>query len=263
MDFSENLKTIRLGRGMTQKSLGQSIGVTPVTIGNWERGARQPSFDTLIQLANILGTSTDELLGRPLATTESALDIAISALSKKYRALDAHGRNLVDTICAMEYERINQDAKIIKLPLNRSEQRISRNRYIPRYLSPPAAGFGTPLEGEDFEMIRVDDSVPGDADYAVCISGDSMEPYIHDGELVFVKETTDLDEGDVGIFSVNGEMYCKQYYLDEDRNLHLLSANPKRSDLSVHVHSDSGYTVRCCGKVLLNFDIPLSDNFDG
>ncbi len=46
MDFSENLKTIRLGRGMTQKSLGQSIGVTPVTIGNWERGARQPSFDT-------------------------------------------------------------------------------------------------------------------------------------------------------------------------------------------------------------------------
>lgn len=260
MDFSENLRVIRSDRGMTQRSLGQSIGVTPVTIGNWERGVRQPSFDVLVKLANILGTSTDELLGRPQAAPESAMDIAVRGLLKKYRVLDTHGRNLVDTICAMEYERVNHNAKVTRLPINMSGQSVSRNRYIPRYLSPPAAGFGTPLEGEDFEMIRVDDSVPNDADYAVCISGDSMEPYIHDGELVFVKETTDLDTGDVGIFSVNGEMYCKQYYLDEERNLHLLSANPKRSNLSVHVYNDSGYTVLCCGKVLLDFSIPLSDD---
>lgn len=105
-------------------------------------------------------------------------------------------------------------------------------------------------------MIRVDDSVPGDADYAVCIAGDSMEPYIHDGDMVFVKETENLDEGDVGIFSVNGEMLCKQYHIDNERNLHLLSANPERADVSVHISPDSGYTVRCCGKVLLAFNVP-------
>jgi len=259
MDFNENLKAIRIDRGITQKSLSQSIGVTPVTIGNWERGVRQPSFDLLIRLADTLSTSTDELLGRH-STKSIIMDTTSESLIRKYKTLDSHGRKLVEAVCMMEYERVNHDAKVIKLPVYDSEQRVSRNRYIPRYLSPPAAGFGTPLEGEDFEMIRVDDSIPEDADYAVCISGDSMEPYIHDGELVFVKEVTDLDEGDIGIFSVNGEMYCKQYHMDEERNLHLLSANPNRSDASVHVSYDGGYTVRCCGKVLIDFSIPLPDD---
>lgn len=259
MDFNENLRAIRTNRGITQKSLGLSIGVTPVTIGNWERGVRQPSFDLLIRLAETLRTSTDELLGHPPFFAESDTDKAVEALTKKYRALDLHGRKLVDTVCTMEYERIDQSAKIVKFPSESEEHCASTNRYIPCYLSPPAAGFGAPLGGEDFEMIRVDDKTPDDADYAVRISGDSMEPYIHDGELVYVKEVVDLDDGDVGIFSVNGEMYCKQYYVDEERNLHLLSANPKRANASVHVSHDSGYTVSCCGKVLLGFNIPLPD----
>lgn len=252
MDFKENLKAIRTDRGITQKSLGESLGVTPVTIGNWERGVRQPSLELLIQLASTLRTSTDELLGRPAFDTDSDMGQAIDSLVRKYKILDEHGKKLVDTICTMEYERVNHSAKVVNFPAG--------GRYIPRYMSPPAAGFGAPLEGDDFEMIRVDDNVPAEADYAIYISGDSMEPYIHDGEMVFVKEVTDLDEGDVGIFSVNGEMYCKQYYLDEERNLHLLSTNPKRADASIHVLHDGGYTVRCCGKVLLGFDVPLSDD---
>lgn len=47
MNFSENLKSIRVTSGMTQKTLGEIIGVTSVTIGNWERGVRQPSFELL------------------------------------------------------------------------------------------------------------------------------------------------------------------------------------------------------------------------
>lgn len=252
MDFNENLRAIRIERGITQKSLGQSIGVTPVTIGNWERGVREPSFGLLVKLADILRTSTDELLGRPPVIGESII--------QKYMALDSHGRKLVDTICTMEYERINHDTKIIKLPKFDDEQHISKNRYIPRYMSPPAAGSGTPLEGDDFEMIRVDDSVPDDADYAVYVSGDSMEPYIHDGDMVFVKEVADLNDGDIGIFSVNGSMYCKQYHMDDDRNLHLLSANPYREDVSIHISHDSEDSVYCCGKVLLPFNIPLPDD---
>jgi len=259
MDFNENLRTIRTNRGITQKSLGLSIGVTPVTIGNWERGVRQPSFDLLIRLADTLKTSTDELLGRPILFEELSTDKAVESLIKKYKTLDPHGRKLVDTVCEMEYERTNQDTKVGELHIIDNRQCISKNRYIPRYLYPPAAGFGTPLEGNDFEMIRVDDNVPEDADYAVCISGDSMEPYIQNGGMVFVKETTDLNNGDVGIFSVNGEMYCKQYYKDRGRSLHLLSANPERADASIHVSCDSGYVVRCCGKVLLDFSIPLPD----
>ncbi len=263
MDFHETLKTIRINRGVTQKSLSLSLGVTPVTVGNWERGVRQPSFGLLVRLADTLNTSTDELLGRSGAVAEPARDAVAGTLVKKYRALDAHGRKLVDTVCAMEYERMNHGAGVIRTPVYGNGRQTSRNRYIPRYLSPPAAGFGVPLEGDDFEMIRVDDSVPDDADYAVCISGDSMEPYILDGEMVFVKETAKLNIGDIGIFSVNGEMYCKQYYVDGERNLHLLSANPERADASVHVSHDGGCAVHCCGKVLLDISVPLPDYIRG
>lgn len=64
MSFDENLKAIRTKKGITQKSLGTSLGVTPVTVGNWERGIRQPSFSLLLKIADILETSTDALLGR-------------------------------------------------------------------------------------------------------------------------------------------------------------------------------------------------------
>ncbi len=262
MSFDENLKAIRTKKGITQKSLGTSLGVTPVTVGNWERGIRQPSFSLLLKIADILETSTDALLGRAQLSSLPYFDMDAEDIAKKYRQLDGHGRNLVKTVCDIEYERVNHTANIVKFPTATGTKKISRNRFLPKYISPPAAGFGTPLEGEDFEMIRVDDNTPDNADYAVCISGDSMEPYIHDGDTVFVRETEELENGDVGIFSVNGEMYCKQYYIDDERNLHLLSANPLRSAASIHVSNDSGYEVRCCGKVLLDFDIPLSTDFD-
>ena len=262
MSFDENLKAIRTKKGITQKSLGISLGVTPVTIGNWERGIRQPSFSVLIQLADILETSTDALLGRNQLHCALTFDKDTENFAEKYSTLDPHGRTLVRTVCDLEYGRVLERDNTIDLRSITTQHKISKNRFLPKYISPPAAGFGTPLEGEDFEMIRVDDSTPDNADYAVCISGDSMEPYIHDGDMVFVKETEELENGDVGIFSVNGEMYCKQYYIDKERNLHLLSANPNRSNASIHVSNDSGYEVRCCGKVLLDFDIPITNEYD-
>ena len=57
-------------------------------------------------------------------------------------------------------------------------------------------------------------------------------------------------------------MYCKQYYVDEDRNLHLLSANPNRISANIYVDGESGSFVKCCGKVLLGKTIPLPDYFE-
>ena len=74
MDFNENLKSIRCNAGITQKSLGEMIGVTSVTIGNWERGVRQPSFELLPKLADALDTSIDALLGKSRQTHQSKVE---------------------------------------------------------------------------------------------------------------------------------------------------------------------------------------------
>ena len=182
---------------------------------------------------------------------------------KDYQMLDKHGKMMVDTVCSLEKKRIfestkeavgNSGAKIMEL-----RQIKQSERYIPRYTTPSAAGFNVPLDGAEFEMILVNDSVPSDADYAVNIQGESMLPYIHDGDMVYVKKDAEITTGDVGIFCVDGAMYCKQYYLRDDGTVILASANPKLRQTNIIISPDSASSVRACGKVLLPHKIALPD----
>lgn len=269
MDFQERLRSFRIRNSMTQQHLASRVGVRPETIGNWERGSRLPSFEYLIKLASALGISVDDLLGGSKSeNAPTAIDKKADELLRKYKMLDIPGKRAVEVICNIELERVRpscgnvtvfRDDASIRTRAKGSAEYKERKRYMPFYSSPSAAGIAAPLEGNDFEMILVDDTVPNDADYAVRISGDSMEPFISDGDMVYVKECSDLSDGDVGIFCVDGSMYCKQYHVDKDGNLQLLSANPNREDCNVYASCDGGDTVRCCGKVILSFSIPFPD----
>ena len=85
---------------------------------------------------------------------------------------------------------------------------------------------------EDYETIPVTGQVPRGAELAVRIQGDSMEPHIHDGGVVYVNHDP-LQNGDVGIFCVDGEMVCKQYYRDPLGMVYLFSLNRRRADADV------------------------------
>ena len=49
-----------------------------------------------------------------------------------------------------------------------------------------------------------------DADYAVKISGQSMEPTIEDGDVILVKSAEELENKSIGLFVVNGNVMCKR-----------------------------------------------------
>ena len=97
------------------------------------------------------------------------------------------------------------------------------------------------------------------ADFAVRIAGDSMEPYIHDGDVALCKRGAIIHDGDIGLFFVDGDMKCKQYCQDYSGNVYLFSANRDRSDADVTVPASSGITLMCFGKVLLDKSIPLPE----
>ena len=63
MKFPENLRTIRKARGLTLKQLAEIIGVTEVSISQYELGKRQPNNEGLLKLAEALDTTVGELLG--------------------------------------------------------------------------------------------------------------------------------------------------------------------------------------------------------
>jgi len=58
------IKKYRMSSKMTQAEFAKRLGVTGASVSAYENGSRQPSFDVLVKIANILGTTTDNLLGR-------------------------------------------------------------------------------------------------------------------------------------------------------------------------------------------------------
>ena len=59
-----NIKDIRLRKGLTQSEVATALGVSSVVYSRYENGKRQPSIDTLVQMADIFGVTVDYLLGR-------------------------------------------------------------------------------------------------------------------------------------------------------------------------------------------------------
>jgi transcriptional regulator with XRE-family HTH domain len=60
--FHENLKRFRDAKGLTQAGLAEAMKTSLRNVQNWEQGIRDPSLQTLRQLASILGVSLSELV---------------------------------------------------------------------------------------------------------------------------------------------------------------------------------------------------------
>lgn len=61
--LGDRLARIRRDRGLSQADLAERLGVTQANVSDYERGRYVPNADTIIQLAQILGVSADQLLG--------------------------------------------------------------------------------------------------------------------------------------------------------------------------------------------------------
>lgn len=61
MNFGENLKRLRKERKWTQTDLAEKLGISREAVSMYESGARKPSFENFIALAEIMGVTLDEL----------------------------------------------------------------------------------------------------------------------------------------------------------------------------------------------------------
>jgi len=89
------LKELRKPLGLSQQALADRIGVSRSTVSMWEIGESEPCNDLLIRLADLLGASVDELLGRDppapkeLSAKELSLVAAYNARPQFRVAVDA------------------------------------------------------------------------------------------------------------------------------------------------------------------------------
>lgn len=66
------LKAMRMRAGLTQKQLGERIGVSAGAIGRLERGLTYPTWRVVCQLAKALNCSTKDLETDPLSAASSS-----------------------------------------------------------------------------------------------------------------------------------------------------------------------------------------------
>ena len=62
--MGKRISELRKNKGMTQEQLAQQVGVTAQAVSKWENDLSCPDISILPQLAEALGVTTDELLGK-------------------------------------------------------------------------------------------------------------------------------------------------------------------------------------------------------
>ena len=241
MSFGQRLRQRREELHMSRQELAHLLGVSVSAIGNYETGQNAVREDVLLRLFHVLDVDPNYLYQDAFQGAGFTCSAREEALVRHYRELSPTGRQTVETLV---------DNLLV---IQREQERTApprQVREIPLYRSPAAAGFASPVFGEDYDLLEVEGDVPAGADFAVRLQGDSMEPWLHDGGLAYVNRDP-LQNGDVGIFCVDGEMLCKQYYRDPLGMVYLFSLNRARSDADVVLPRDSGRSLVCMGRVLL------------
>ena len=247
MSFGKRLRDRRLELKMSQVELARLLGVSAAAVSNYESGQNAVREDILLHLFRVLDVDPNYLYQDSITPKEFTCSVEERSLVRKYRKLGTVGRQTLHSV-ADALGAYQQDLESVAPP--------TEVRQIPLYFCPAAAGYAAPVFGEDFEYIDVAGDVPHGADLAVRIQGDSMEPYITDGSVVYVNRDP-LENGDVGIFCVDGEMLCKQYVRDALGMVYLFSLNRDRADADVVLPRSSGRSLVCIGRALLPYRPPI------
>lgn len=237
------VSTLKEGRkkaGLTQTQVAAQLGIRQSVLSQWETGKFEPDIDTFLTLLKMYGLDyravfpeIQEAENNKSKTITDEEHIFID----KLRHLNDRQKNLVIDLVDEFVDQIAPPA----VDNETSPQYIPLIR-IPYFSSAPSAGSGNELFEEVPQIIRIKSTNEAqNADYVLRVDGQSMEPAYYDGDLILVKKQDFVDDGDIGIFCVDGVSYIKQ---KESGYLH--SINPDYDDIKLNEFS-SAYTL---GKVI-------------
>lgn len=234
MSFASRLKERREALGMKQSELGKLLGITGSAIGNYENGVSSPKADILYRVFDVLKCDANYLFQDEMSqTSEDVFYPEEVNLIKKYRDLDDHGKDMVDSVLQKESDRIVQASKIV--PLFETEVLMD-------FTTPVSAGAGIIFEKAEHNDLEVVSNIyTRKADYTLTVSGNSMLPRFKDGDRILVQETEWIEIGEIGVFWYDGRSYVKQ--LGHNR---LISLNPDYHD----IYLENYFETRCEGRVI-------------
>lgn len=223
--MADNIKRLLSAKGLNPRQLAIALDFKYTTVNDWVNAKTYPRIDKIEMLANFFNVSKSDLVenkNEEIATT-SPVQAIYDQLTppRQAKALTYLKKQLLEQ--NEEETKINEVSEVIQL--------YSYNYYD----HPASAGTGQYLNDVRVEQIELPIDV--DADFVIPIKGDSMEPDYHDGDLVFIQTSVDLNNGVIGVFNYNGEAYIKQLVIDTEQ-AYLHSLNPKYKDMPITPETD-------------------------
>lgn len=242
MNFLEKLDYMMSKLNINKSKLADLSSVPYTTIDSfYKKGYENTKLSTIKKLASALNVSldylivdtiTDEMYGK---TSGFNVNYDEMLSIKKYRTLDKYGKETVSGVLEFEFKRCQeQEKEEFSAPL------AGDIIYLSEPIQSASAGYGQLADDDTANMIAIQaNPITSKANYIMRVSGDSMEPKFYDGQRVLVRNQPTIEQGEIGIFLIDGERFIKIY-----RGDHLESANPDYPDRQFDEYS------KCLGRVL-------------
>ena len=172
-------------------------------------------------------------------------------------ALEPYVEDLDELLCGTpqpdipvsDTEREASGQNVVSFPKTKVKHRKDAFDELTVFEEDTAAGLGNYLSDAPVTHIEQYPAgmIPAGTNYGVPISGNSMMPKFKNGSTAFVQATPVINDGEIGVFSLNGSSYIKQLVVDREHGtVRLHSLNPNYDDIEVH-EGDYLYTF---GRVL-------------
>ena len=226
--IGEIISTYRKKNHLSQTELSSILLKNGFQIGNkaisnWEKDKAEPNASTLLFLCKLLGIT--DIYGEYYGVRPN----------NPFSQLNTEGMNK-----ALDYIQL-----LIDSGKYQTATIIPFRRTIRLFDIPASAGVGNFLAEDNFSEIEVGEEVPEAADFGIRISGDSMEPRFVNGQIVWVQKQDILSNGEIGIFFLDGNAYCKKLQ-DDENGLYLVSLNSTYEPIPI----TENQTFRIFGKVV-------------
>ena len=263
MDYIDRIKQLKNEKKITNEKLSELTGIPLSTVSKILAGiSDSPKLSNMVLIARALGCTLDYIVsGTPQNNNNYTLTEEEIDFIENYRQIDAHGRELVLMVVKKEQERVGvvsevpvkvdasnkrvsveKKAKILSIPDSSRGDATFRRKDILLYDLPVSAGPGVYLDDSMAVTITVpDNEKTAGTSFAIRISGNSMEPKYHDGDIILVEESETVEIGELGVFILDGNGYFKKYGGDR-----LISLNPEYGDVLLRDYAEAV----CCGRVV-------------
>ena len=266
MKLGELLKSYRTEHKLSMDAFCELSDLTKGYISMLEKNEHPkskkpiiPSYETIEKIAKGMQISVESLINMldddqeiqinstparlksiaPITSLPDASDLLTQQITDKVVQLTTPNKKIVLRTSEELLENQNEEATKV----NEVSEKVVQLYGYDYYDHATSAGTGQYLN--DVRVERIELPVDVDADFVIPIKGDSMEPDYHDGDLVFIRTSVELNDGVIGVFNYNGDAYIKQLVIDEDQ-AYLHSLNPAYKDMPITPDTD----FRIIGEVM-------------